>query len=306
MEGRAAARHVRRGEAARGRAFADRARRQRRGHIARPVTAGRRIPGSPKSPSRPPENGRRKLARDNAPAECAHDHARDRRARQRAAAAARDDGSVWPLRNTWNRATENLYSAWIEKLFDAPLDATLSWPALHEVLRDRSRNFLFNHLGLNEDSMKMFIRPDCADLPYFLRAYFAFKMGLPFGYAKCTRGGAGEPPKCFAWWNIQNLEPLPPPAEEVDRRPRRRRRPAPPIILAVQLLRPGRRAAGGNADADAEGASRAAAKPQGPPPKPAGLAPAFGWYLRIVADGVHSGSGRTARPTTTTITIRCR
>src|SRR6266851_1197655 len=36
-------------------------------------------------------------------------------------------GSVWPLRNTWNRATENLYSAWIETLFDAPLDATLSW-----------------------------------------------------------------------------------------------------------------------------------------------------------------------------------
>src|SRR5205807_2695974 len=32
-------------------------------------------------------------------------------------------GSVWPLRNTWNRATENLFSAWIEKLFDDPLDA---------------------------------------------------------------------------------------------------------------------------------------------------------------------------------------
>ena len=27
--------------------------------------------------------------------------------------------------------TENLFSAWIEKLFDAPLDAALSWPALH-------------------------------------------------------------------------------------------------------------------------------------------------------------------------------
>src|SRR6185436_11292139 len=26
-------------------------------------------------------------------------------------------GSVWPLRNSWNRATENLFSAWIEKLF---------------------------------------------------------------------------------------------------------------------------------------------------------------------------------------------
>src|SRR5262249_28902942 len=35
------------------------------------------------------------------------------------------------------------------------------------------------------------------------------------------------------------------------------------------------------------------ARPSGPPPRPAGLVPAFGWYLRIVADGVHSGSGRT-------------
>ncbi len=198
------------------------------------------------------------------------------------------DGTVWPVRNAWNRSTENLYSAWIEKLFDAPLDATLSWPALHEVLRDRNRNFLFNHMGLNEDSMKMFIRPDCADLPYFLRAYFAFKMGLPYGYAKCTRGGAGQPPKCFSWWNIQNLEPLPPPPEEVAA-------PAPsttssttssPFSLFSQAGAP-------PANAPAPKAP-AAKKPQGPPPKPAGLAPAFGWYLRIVADAVHSGAGRTA------------
>src|SRR5262249_37080821 len=73
-------------------------------------------------------------------------------------------GSVWPLRNTWNRAMENLYSAWIEKLFDAPLEASLEWPALHVGLRDRSRNFLFNYLGLGEDEMKMVVRPDCADL----------------------------------------------------------------------------------------------------------------------------------------------
>ncbi len=115
-------------------------------------------------------------------------------------------GSVWPLHNTWNRATENLFAAWIEKLFDAPLDATLSWKALHEVLRDQSRNALFNHLGLNEDQMGLVIRPDCADLPYFLRAYFAFKVGLPFGYAKCSRGGGGQPPKCFQWFSTQTLE----------------------------------------------------------------------------------------------------
>lgn len=113
-------------------------------------------------------------------------------------------GSVWPLRGTWNRATENLFSAWIEKLFDDPLEAAPSWPALHEVLRDRSRNILFNHLGLGEDEMGMIIRPDCADLPYFLRAYFAFKVGLPFGYSNCSRGGGGKPPRCYQWFSIQD------------------------------------------------------------------------------------------------------
>jgi hypothetical protein len=44
-------------------------------------------------------------------------------------------------------------------------------------------------------------------------------------------------------------------------------------------------------------AAPAAKKPKGPPPKPAALAPAFGWYLRIIADAVHSGAGRTATAT---------
>ena len=94
------------------------------------------------------------------------------------------EDSIWQVRNTWNRATENLYSAWIAKLFDAPLGVEPSWKAWHEVLRDRSRNFLFNYLGLGEDNVTMTLRPDCTDFVYFLRAYFAFKMGLPFGYAR--------------------------------------------------------------------------------------------------------------------------
>ena len=111
-------------------------------------------------------------------------------------------GSVWPLRNSWNRATENLYSAWIEKMFDGPLNVELSWKALHFVLRDRSRNFLFDYLGLREDQAGLIIRPDCADFPYFLRAYFAFKLGLPFGYSSCSRGFGGKPPKCYGWSNM--------------------------------------------------------------------------------------------------------
>src|SRR5262252_4038339 len=155
------------------------------------------------------------LARDHASGDCSTIIREIAVADRQPAPLRPTEGSLWPIRNSWNRATENLYSAWIEKLFDAPLDAAPSWKALHEVLRDRSRNFLFNHLGLREDQMGMIVRPDCADLPYFLRAYFSFKMGLPFGYSKCSRGGGGEPPKCHAWWNIQNEEPRPAPPDQI-------------------------------------------------------------------------------------------
>lgn len=104
---------------------------------------------------------------------------------------------VWPARGSWTRAHENVYSAWIEALFDAPDGEQPSWSALHEVLRDPKRNLLFDHLGAGEDSTSApVVRPDCADLPYFLRAYFAFKVRLPFGLAECTRGGGGAPPSC--------------------------------------------------------------------------------------------------------------
>jgi hypothetical protein len=35
-------------------------------------------------------------------------------------------------------------------------------------------------------------------LPYFLRAYFAWKLGLPFGYSECSRG-SGDAPRCPRW-----------------------------------------------------------------------------------------------------------
>ncbi len=215
-----------------------------------------------------------KLARERAPAECS---TITREIAVRAAAPPRPrstPGSVWPLRDAWNPGTENLYSAWIEKLFDAPLEEAPSWPALHEVLRDRSRNFLFNHLGLGEDEMKLVIRPDCADLPYFLRAYFAFKMGLPFGYAKCSRGGGGQPPRCYEWWNIRNPEePRPPPPDP---------RIAAPIMLDFfrQPIAPP--------------VSPPAPRPAAPAWGSLGPAASFGQYLRFTADGVHSGSGRTS------------
>ncbi len=116
-------------------------------------------------------------------------------------------GSAWAVTAAWDQASEDLYSAWIEKLFDAPLDQALAWPALHEALRDAKRNFLHDYLGQREDDgdvHPVVIQPDCADLPYFLRAYFSYKLNLPFGYSSCTRGGGGQPPHCLKWHN--NLE----------------------------------------------------------------------------------------------------
>jgi hypothetical protein len=220
------------------------------------------------------------LARDNAPAGC------ERITRDIAVAAQKGPGpggvspaSVWPIRNSWNRATEDLYSAWIMKLFDAPLDAEPSWKAWHEVLRDRSRNFLFNYLGANEDNVANSLRPDCADFVYFLRAYFAYKMGLPFAYSNCSRGLGGSPPKCYEWFDILHPEQT---------------RPAPPPEQITAALPP-------PPPAPSSGVSSIFSRQQAaapPPPPPAPIPPApkrpsnFGEYLRAVGDVVHSGSVR--------------
>jgi len=97
----------------------------------------------------------------------------------------------------WSRAAEMLYAAWIEALF-ADADERSFWPALHEVTRDPARNLLHNHLGLGEDGTSpaaLVMVPDCADNPYFLRAYFAWKLGLPFGFHETSWGTLESPPR---------------------------------------------------------------------------------------------------------------
>lgn len=97
----------------------------------------------------------------------------------------------------WNLAAEAFYSAWIETLFGAPPEENLSFTSLEPVLRNAERNFLHNYLGLNEDN-KLPLTPDCADLPYTLRAYFAWKTGLSVAFRACGRGSAKTPPRCGA------------------------------------------------------------------------------------------------------------
>jgi hypothetical protein len=191
--------------------------------------------------------------------------------------------SFWQVRNGWNSMMELLFAAWIEKLFDAPPDQDLSWKVWSEVLHDQSRNFLFNHLGRGEDNAKSGLRPDCADFVYFLRAYFSYKMGLPFGYSNCSRGFGGRPPKCAQWFDIEHPElTRPPPPPEAD------------IASAVPGAPPASRPTavdffGRPLPVDpATGLPATVAPPK--PKRPTN----FGEYLRDVGDVVHTGAVRVA------------
>ncbi|CAN5362499.1 hypothetical protein BH10PSE11_BH10PSE11_30090 [soil metagenome] len=191
--------------------------------------------------------------------------------------------SFWQVRASWNSTTETLFAAWIEKLFDAPPDQDLSWKVWHEVLHDKSRNVLFNYLGRGEDDARSGLRPDCADFVYFLRAYFAYKMGLPFGYSNCSRGTGGKPPKCYQWFDIEHPEVTrPPPPPEPDNASAT---PTAPAASAPTL----RGLFAGSQPAETSAPSPVAAQPP-KPKRPTN----FGEYLRDVGDVVHTGAVRVA------------
>ncbi len=105
------------------------------------------------------------------------------------------EGPVWQPRRRWSRAYEQLYAAFVEQLFDYPPEEDRTWRSLGELVGVRDNNLLYNHLGQDEDE-RLELEPDCADLPYFLRAYFAWKLRLPFGFRKCNRGRPGKLPYC--------------------------------------------------------------------------------------------------------------
>lgn len=109
---------------------------------------------------------------------------------------------VWKMEKSWDAAAEELYSAWINALF-CDADERSIWKALHEVTQNKDRNFLYNHLSLNEDDPtdknRVLMQPDCADNPFYLRAYFAWKLGLPFGFHECDRGYLGKAPHTGRW-----------------------------------------------------------------------------------------------------------
>jgi hypothetical protein len=111
-------------------------------------------------------------------------------------------GKVWNTLRSWDSNMETLYSAWITALFQGSNEQT-SWKALHEVTQSKEHNFLYNYLSLGEDDPqsknRVLMEPDCADNPFFLRAYFSWKLGLPFGFHISDRGWVGKSPSTGQW-----------------------------------------------------------------------------------------------------------
>jgi hypothetical protein len=116
--------------------------------------------------------------------------------------ATQSAGVVWKTLQGWDSSMEMLYSAWINALFYGCSEQA-SWHALHEVTRNINQNFLYNYLSLDEDNpdrkINLTMQPDCADNPFFLRAYFSWKLGLPFGYHVCDRGSLERSPRPGQW-----------------------------------------------------------------------------------------------------------
>jgi hypothetical protein len=110
--------------------------------------------------------------------------------------------AVWKVKRSWSSKFETLYSAWVNAMF-CNADERSSWKALSEVTENKEWNFLYNHLSLDEDmphgknSVQM--GPDCADNPFFLRAYFSWKLGLPYGFHESDRGALGRCPGVGKW-----------------------------------------------------------------------------------------------------------
>lgn len=116
--------------------------------------------------------------------------------------------SAWKSEKGWTRAEEDLYSAWLDALFLGS-DERASWRSLDEVMRDPQRNILFDYLGFGEEGSdgkpRVEMTPDCADAPFFFRAYFAWKLGLPFGFYETSWGGLGVSPRGERWWTNDTL-----------------------------------------------------------------------------------------------------
>lgn len=94
--------------------------------------------------------------------------------------------AVWPAINRWSERMEDEYAAFVRALGDAV--AARRCRRLDECLRDPTANITFE--PATDATLRLDL--DCADLPYVLRAYFAFKRRLPFGFVTEAQGAGPD------------------------------------------------------------------------------------------------------------------
>ena len=83
--------------------------------------------------------------------------------------AERAWAEAWPMEREWSEDEELAYSKWFEKL------ASKQWRSTNRMLHDPESNSLYD-----EEDKNLYFYADCADLPYVIRAYYAYKRRLPF------------------------------------------------------------------------------------------------------------------------------
>ncbi|MBV9331042.1 MAG: hypothetical protein JOZ55_05770 [Alphaproteobacteria bacterium] len=85
------------------------------------------------------------------------------------------------LKDHWSRADERGFGEFVRSIGESKCSSTES------CLRDEA-----NPYRDSDESFKD-VDADCAKWPYLLRAYYAWKNGLPFSYVDSVRGGRGDP-----------------------------------------------------------------------------------------------------------------
>jgi len=104
------------------------------------------------------------------------------------------EAAAWKLsRNFWSEEDEKAYSNFVVAL------GRSKYSNLNRFIKDPKANPLYG-----EEDKKFNLYPDCADLPYLIRAYVAYKLRLPFSYTasissrgRDQRYGKGNRPTSF-------------------------------------------------------------------------------------------------------------
>ena len=90
--------------------------------------------------------------------------------------------AAWKVsRSVWTEQDEKAYSNFVERLCDS------KYGNLNKFIKDPKANPFYG-----EEDKKFNLSPDCADLPYLIRAYVAYKLRLPFSYVSEISGKGGD------------------------------------------------------------------------------------------------------------------